>query len=310
VPKAGSGVGRPGGQEGAGGSTQPTAGRLFYLGSAAAVLAVLVLSYWPVIVDLWKEWARNQDYSVGQLVPLAALYLFWHERRALSKCRIQPCWWGIGLVLLGLAGRFFGLLFVYESAERYSLVVTFAGLVLLIAGRQVFWRVRWILLFLFLMVPLPGRIHNLISGPLQRLATAGSVFLLELFGVTVAQEGNVIVLNDSVRAAVSEACSGLRMLTAFVVVAAVLAYVVERPRWQKAALVVSSVPVALVCNLVRLCITAELYVVAGSEVAEKFFHGFVGWTMMPLALLLLACELWLMNVLVIPEESRPAASGG
>ena len=97
------------------------------------------------------------------------------------------------------------------------------------------------------------------------------------------------------------------MLTAFVVVAATLAYVVERPRWQKAVLVISSVPIAIACNLARLCVTAVLYVVASSETAERFFHDFAGLSMMPLAVLILAGELFLMARLVVPEEQ--AANG-
>jgi exosortase len=216
---------------------------------------------------------------------------------------VAPCWWGVGLIILGQAARAFGLMFFYESAERYSLVLTVAGIVLLVVGRQLFWQLRWILLFLFLMVPLPGRIHNLISGPLQNLATAGAVCTLELFGVTVVREGNVMVLNDNVPVAVAEACSGLRMLTAFVVVAATLAYVVNRPRWQKATLVLSSVPIAILCNLARLVATAVLYMVASSEIAESFFHDFAGLTMMPLAVLVLVGELWIMARLVLDEPS-------
>ena len=101
---------------------------------------------------------------------------------------------------------------------------------------------------------------------------------------------------------VAEACSGLRMLTAFVIVAAVLAYVVNRPRWQKLVLIISSIPVAILCNIARVVVTALLFQVAGSDVAEKFFHDFAGWAMMPLAVLILVGELWIMSRLVIEDE--------
>lgn len=208
------------------------------------------------------------------------------------------------MVLVAQAARAFGLLFYFKSAERYSLVLTVVGVVLLVAGRQVTREVRWILLFLFLMVPLPGRVHTLIAGPLQNLATVGAVFMLELFGLAVVREGNVMVLNGEVSVAVAEACSGLRMLTAFVIVAATLAYLVKRPSWQKVTLVLSSIPVAIFCNLIRLVVTAVLYLVASSETAERFFHGFAGLTMMPLAVVVLVAELWIMSRLVVDEPVR------
>jgi len=277
---------------------------------AAIVPATLIWAYWATITDLVREWRNNDDYSVGQLVPLAAVYLVWLRRRQLRQCAIRPCWWGLALLLAAQAVRFGGLLFLYESMERYSMVLTAAGLVLLIAGREVFWNLRWVMVFLCLMVPLPGRVHNLVSGPLQRLATASSTFVLELAGVTVSQQGNIIVLNDSVPLAVAEACSGLRMLTAFVVVAAVLAFLVRRPAWQKATVLISSIPIAIVCNTIRLCVTAELYLLASSETAERFFHDFAGITMMPLALLLLCIELMLLNRLVLPESPPPHPPAG
>ena len=266
-----------------------------------AMLAVTVLSYWSISANIFKEWQRSDDYSAGQLVPLIALFLVWRERKKLRRCMLRPCWWGIALLILAQAARFYGLLFMYQSGVRYSMVLTLTGLVLMVAGWQVFRSVSWILLFLFLMFPLPGRVHNLINGPLQRIATTGSVFLLEAFGVRVSQEGNVVMLNEKIPMAVAEACSGLRMLIAFVIVAAFIAYMVNRSRRQKAVLLLSSIPVAVMCNILRLCVTAVLFLLASAEVAQKFFHDFAGLAMMPAAVLLMFGELWLMDKLTMPD---------
>ena len=99
------------------------------------------------------------------------------------------------------------------------------------------------------------------------------------------------------------------MLTAFVVVAAVLAYIADRPRWQKVILVVSSVPIALVCNVARLAVTAVLYMTTTSATAESFLHDFYGVSMMPLAILILVGELWLLNKLVLPEKGEKHDAG-
>lgn len=257
-------------------------------------------SYWPTIVGLFEVWQRSDDYSAGQLVPLVALFLLWRERESLGKCTLKPCWSaGIALLMAAQAARIFGLAFMYESGERYSIVLTIAGLVLMVGGRQVFRRVVWILLLLFLMIPLPGRVHNMISGPLQSIATTGAVFILEAF-IKVSQEGNIVMLNDEVPMAVVEACSGLRMLMAFVIVAGFMAYMVKRSRLQKAVLLLSSIPVAVACNIFRLCVTAILFLIASTEVAEKFFHDFAGLVMMPVAVLLMFAELWLMEKLKEP----------
>jgi exosortase len=263
-------------------------------------------AYWSTLADLWREWRHNDDYSVGPLVPLVAAFLLWRQRAKLRDCRITPCWWGAGLILLAAAVQTYGLLFLFESAERYALVLAIWGLVLLIAGWRFFRQVRWVLLFLLLMIPFPGRIHNLINGPLQSASSRGAVFLLEAFGVIVSRDGNVVTVNN-IQMNVVEACSGLRMLMSFIVVAATLAFVIARPRWQKAVLVVSSVPIAVGSNIVRLAVTGVLRLLTSSESASNFVHDFAGWMMMPPAFFVLLGELWLMNRIVVPDKpSHPS----
>ncbi|MEK6677762.1 MAG: exosortase/archaeosortase family protein [Planctomycetota bacterium] len=271
-----------------------------------AVAISLVWSYALTIQDLIRNWEHDPNYSVGMLVPFAAGYMAWTRRADLPNLG-KVCWGGLAVLVVGQAIRAYGLFYLYESAERYSLVVTVIGLVLLLAGRETTTKLRWVLVFLFLMVPLPGRIHNMISGPLQGLATEGAVFFLELVAIHVIREGHVLILNDSVPLAVAEACSGLRMLTAFIVVGYVMAYLLDRSAWQKSVLVLSTIPVAILCNLVRLVITALLFAVVSGDVAEKFFHDFAGWTMMPMAIAVLLGEAWILRRLVI-ADTKPIES--
>jgi exosortase len=159
------------------------------------------------------------------------------------------------------------------------------------------------------MIPLPGRIHNLISPPLQKLATTGSVFFLEAFGTSVSQQGNVVMLGGVTLLAVAEACSGLRMLMAFIIVAAFIAYMIKRPRWMKGVLLVSSIPVAVVCNIVRIFGTALLMLYVSEEMAQKFFHDFAGYVMMPVAVMLLFGEIWLMDRIIVPDAEARTKQG-
>jgi len=266
---------------------------------AAAILAVaLAWSFAGTLAGLWRDWGSDDNYSVGALVPIAALLILWIQRDRFAGSSVRVCWWGAGVVLAGQALRFFGVVFLFESAERYALWLTVVGLVLWLTGPTVTWRARWVLLFLLLAVPLPGRVHNAISGPLQSVATRGAVVGLEMLGVTVLRQGNVVVLNDEVPVAVAEACSGLRLLTAFAVVTAVMAFLVRRPVWQKAVVLVSCVPIAVVCNVLRLTVTAMLFLVVEGETAEWFFHDCAGFFMMPLAVGAVFLEFWVLSKLV------------
>lgn len=289
---------------------QPDRGLNVYWVVALAMpllLAIAGWSYWPVIMDLCAIWQHSEDYSAGQLIPLVVAFLIWRERKALTQLSIVPCWaGGIALLLLGEVGRTYGFLSMHPSAEHYALILTVMGLSLMVMGWRLFQRILWILLFLFLMVPLPGIIHTTISGPLQKIATSGAVFLLEVFRIGVSRQGNVIVLRGGTTLAVAEACNGLRMLMAFMVVAAFIAYMVKRPRWQKSVLFLSSITVAVICNIVRIFVTAVLVMHVSEDVAQKFFHDFAGFVMMPIAVMLLFGEIWVMDRIIVPE---PDGSG-
>jgi exosortase len=130
------------------------------------------------------------------------------------------------------------------------------------------------------------------------------VFGLELLGYLVAREGNVLRLSDQNTIAVAEACSGLRMLTAFVIVGAALAFVIRRPAWQKVIVVLSTVPVAILANTLRLMVTALVYEHVGSDVGERLFHDFAGLTMIPCAFVILLVELRLLRWLSTTGESE------
>jgi exosortase/archaeosortase family protein len=84
---------------------------------------------------------------------------------------------------------------------------------------------------------------------------------------------------------------------------------VNRSRRQKVVLLLSSIPVAVMCNILRLSVTAVLFLLASSEVAEKFFHDFAGLVMMPAAVLLMFGELWLMDKLTMPEPEPQQGQG-
>lgn len=273
---------------------------------ALLVLAAVGWAYAATLRGLVSEWRHNEDYSVGWLVPPAVLYLVVRQRRRFASCTPRTNWVGLGLVLAAIAMRLEGLRSLFESAERYSLVLLIAGLVLFLTGWKVFWKARWLLLFLLLMIPLPGRVHNAVAARMQSLATAGTVVVLETLGVMVESEGNTLHLNGHASVGVAEACSGLRMLMAFIVVGAVLAFLIEGPAWQRAILVLSSMPIAILCNVVRLAVTALLFTSSESRAVRDVVHDFAGLAMMPLAILMLLVELWVLRKLVTPEPKSVA----
>ncbi len=272
-----------------------------------AVLLAFVWSYWPTVVDLRQVWLRSDEYSAGMLVPILSIYVLWSRRRDIARVPMEPAIIaGIIAFLLAQSARGLGLFFMYRSGERLSIVLSAAAIVLLLGGWRFLRRLAPILLFLCLMLPWPNRIQAAISLPLQRWATTSAVFCLELTGYEVLQDGNVIRIGET-SVAVAEACNGLRMITAFFVIGGLVVLLARRAWWAKLIVLLSSLPIAMLCNTLRLTITAVAFTILDGQNVERLFHDFGGFAMMPLALAMVVGELWLLTRLTTPQaETVPA----
>jgi exosortase len=269
-------------------------------GLGAAVLPALVAwAYWTTLVDIAERWATDPQYSHGFLVPLIAGYLLWSSRSQMESGDVRGCWWGVSLVAFGAGIRLAGHAFYLPWLDAGSLLVVLAGLAMTLGGRRA---LRWAapaILFLAFMIPLPYRFQTALGGTLQRAATQASTYVLQTAGIPAVAEGNVILLSE-IRVGVVEACSGLTMLVTFFALATALAILVPRSWLEKAIIIASAIPIAILANVVRIAVTGALYEANQDELAQSMFHTLAGWLMMPLGLLLLLAELAVLGRLIAP----------
>jgi exosortase len=276
---------------------------LLFAGGLLAGLGATLWAFWTTLGEAAQRWAHDPQYSHGYLVPAFAGLLLWLRRGRLDRAALAPSWWGLAVLLAGVAARLAGTWFSLDWLEGVALLPCVAGAWLAAGGRAA-WRWAWpAVLFLGFMIPLPHRVAVAAAEPLQHLATVASCFALQTLGLPAVPEGNVILLNDA-RIGIVEACSGLRMLVVFFALSSGVALVIRRPLWERLVLVGSAVPIALFSNLVRITATGVLHETAGREFADNFFHDVGGWLMMPLALALLAIELRVLARLLI--DATPA----
>jgi exosortase len=271
------------------------------------LLMIFIWSYWFGIKDLWNIWQLSDEYSSGLLVPFLAVYVLWSRRQQISSCNIKPSLWGLPVFLAAQALNFFGLFFMYSSMERLSIVVSIAALVLLLFGWEIFRKVATTLAFLCLMLPLPRSIHSSLMLPLQSWSTSSAVFCLEMAGFDIVREGNIIGISGTT-VAVAEACNGLRMVMAFFVIGGFIVLLSKRAWWEKLVVLVSALPIALLCNTIRLAITAVAFTMLKGEHWEKVFHDFGGYAMMPLAVGIVVLEFWLLAKMVTVQTEKRIVS--
>ena len=192
----------------------------------------------------------NPKYSHGWLVPVFTAILLWLRYEPFGPVTIGARWAGVALLAGGVGLRCLATYYPSHVLEMDSFVPAVMGVFLLVGG----WKmIRWAgpaIAFLIFMFPLPGFLDSRLLGPLQKVATLSSTYLLQTMGIPSYSEGNRIVIGE-VELGVVEACSGLRMLTIFAALAVAITLVTERPLWERVVIILSAVPIALVNSILK-----------------------------------------------------------
>ena len=278
-------------------------------------------------------WISDASWSHGFLIPLFSLY-FIHQRRGgilslehvrdplaelasgrrpprLQAGQTRPNYLGL-VLLVGLLG-FYAFNVVSPAGYAYfrplAMIGALAAVVLLLGG----WRLlgyTWLpIFFLVFAVPLPRRYYVALTTPMRELAATVATVLLNLVdGLQASRSGVVIDIVYQGRHLepaldVAEACSGMRLLMAFLALGVAMAYLHERPLWQRLILLASTAPIAIFCNIVRVTVTGFLHVLAGPEYTQGIYHDGLGLAMLPLAFGLYGALGWFMASLFITEDA-------
>jgi exosortase len=271
-------------------------------------LGILGLAYWPNLEDLYLTWTKEPNYSHGFLVIPIALVIFW-QRLADEKTGWTTTpgpWWSWVLLVAILAARVLAYERNGQWLEAITIVPAVALLMLTLGGWPLLRRGWPAVAFLLFMFPLPPLINSLISSPLQRLATLGSVFLMQLTGLLAIAEGNVIRLPDAPEGGktleVALACNGLSMLMTLAATVTATIALVPLSNWKRIVVLASAIPIALLSNMIRIVATGWFYYLVAGEGAKKLAHAWSGWLMMPLALILVGLELLVLSWLACDGE--------
>lgn len=239
------------------------------------LLIALSILFWPVLTELLKDLYINNNNSHGLVVPFISLYILWEKRSNLCMQPIQPSYIGlIALVacliiyIVGYAGRI-------EILPRIAFVTAILSIVLYISGKQVFSLIVFPLFFLYFMIPVPVSIESLVSFKLQLWVTQISSAILSGLSFTVLREGNILYFaNCSLE--VAEACSGIRSLTAFIMIGCLFGYRMNGSFLRRSIMPLIAVPLSFVVNVARVTGTGILAHFYGSRVARGFLHEFSG----------------------------------
>ncbi len=266
--------------------TTSPAGRSWANAWTVALGLVLAVLYWGILRDLGRQWWDDANYSHGFIVPIFSGYLIWRERDRLWALVPRGTAWGLLVLLGGIGALVLGDLGAENFLSRSSLIVILAGLVLFILGAETFRMTVFPLSYLLFMVPIPAPLFYLVTFPLQRLAAEQAAWALDVLGVPVLLDGNIIHLSR-ISLGVTEACSGIRSLISLFAGAVAWAYLLLPGGWPMLVFVLATVPITILANAGRVVATGLIGQWFGVDYASGFFHELAGWVIYLFAFLCL-----------------------
>jgi len=242
----------------------------------AVLSALVIIVYIPTFIWMIDRWsAKDTYYSHGFLVPLISGFIVWLKRKQLAQLKVEPSAWGWLLFISGILIQGVSALWRVHFSSGFSLLLVIPGVVLLSLGKKFLRELGFALAFLVFMLPLPLVAIAQLSFNLKIFAAQISVKVVNLIGVPAIRQGSVIRTMHSYLM-VEDPCSGIRSLIALIALGALMAYFASISRIKKIALFVSSVPIAIASNVVRivsLSLVSEMY---GAKWSTGFFHDMMG----------------------------------
>jgi exosortase len=273
------------------------------------ILAAAVYSVFHVeIYSIVQRWLTDSSWSHGFLIPLFSLYFINQKKNEILT--VLPKSNYLGLVFL-ICSLILYLLFVFVYRFGYlmdiMIIPAIGSMVLFIGGWKLI-KYTWLpVIYIFFAIPIPTRIYNDLTIPLRAHdAQIAAVFLNLVKGLEANASGVIIdIVYKGVKLEpgldVAEACSGMRLLMAFLALGVAMAYLHDRRIWQRLVLMASTIPIAILCNIVRVVITAFIYVLWDPRYAQGIYHDMLGMAMLPLAFGLYGALAWFMSNLVVDE---------
>lgn len=272
---------------------------------------------------LFFRWFHRQHrFSIGALddwghayvIPLIAGYLLWQRREVLARARIEPYWPGLIALLAGVASYFFFLI-VYSNHmfQGAAMLLALFGMLLLLLGTQAMRALLIPLAFLGLGITISERVMIGLTFPLQKLAADGGYVLTSVLGypfrIGAEVAGNTLTVlprtGDPIPLNVAEACSGMRMVVAFVALGAAVAVIQCRQWWQRIAVLLLAPPVAILLNVARVTTLAFASLV-NPNLAAGQAHTLIGTLLLVPGLLLFLGIVWALQRII--REPEPGAA--
>lgn len=257
-------------------------------------LVLAFVAYFGGLSDLVSRWNTQEEYGHGYFIPLISIWFLWARKEALLASIGESSWVGPVLIAIGAVGLLLGELTAIFVLIQLSFLLTLIGLVLAYGGKSLLRVSLLPIAFLAFAIPLPYFLGAQLSWRLQLISSDLGVAFLRILGNSVYLEGNVIDLGIY-KLQVVEACSGLRYLYPLLSIGFLMAYMYKGKLWQKIFIFLSTIPITVIMNSLRIAMVGVLVNRWGNDMADGFLHYFEGWIIFMVCLLILILEVVILE---------------
>lgn len=244
---------------------------------------LLLIAYLPTIKWMVDRWfAEESYYGHGFLIPLVSLYIVWQRRELLGKIKASGVGAGLWIVVAGLLAHILCASLKIYFLSGFTLIFVLYGLVLFFFGKEMVRNLTFPIFFLLAMIPLPLALIGVLTVKMKLFAAQCSTVVLNHIGFPSIRDGSIIRMPHSF-ISVEAPCSGLRSLIALLTLGLLFAYAMKVSYAKKCVLFLSSVPIAVATNVVRIVMVAAVNDLYGEKVAMGLFHDASGFVVFGLA---------------------------
>jgi exosortase len=249
-----------------------------------------------------------EDWGHAFVIPFISGYMVWQQRDRILRTPPTTFWPELAPMMLGVVCYFFFIVGIgNHMLQGLSMLLTLAGMSLLLTGPRLFRYVFLPITYLVFTVTVAEQVMIKLTFELQHIAAVGAWMVLRIAGLigqfAVTISGNTLTVGSGKPLNVAEACSGMRMVIAFIALGSAVAIFSCRFWWQRVALILLAAPVAIFNNILRVAVLGLLSL-RWPNLAVGDAHMLIGTLLLVLGLGIFMGIQWALNRIVVDPEKR------
>lgn len=239
-----------------------------------AIAVMYLPTFWSLITTgMWTD-AENGH---GPIIFAVSTWLLWKRWHEVESSAYSPA-----LVLGLLSFIVASILYIPSRAldinyiETASYILALTGVILMIGGLPLVKALRFPLIFMLFMVPLPNFISGGISHFLKMNVSIVAAEVLGWLDYPIARSGIILQIGQY-QLLVADACAGMHTLFMLEALGVLYLNLVKHTSMlRNIMLPILIIPISFFANVVRVLVLALITYYLGNDAGQGFLHGFAG----------------------------------